>query len=130
MLKVEFNNDNKRLGAILDQLCKLTDIQPFVDIDYFVSDLEKYKEEAMKNAVIDAKRKAQVLAESSGVILGDLIDVSYTWDTVKIHSFQQPMRFGALAREDTCSLDTAMTTDFVSDDRLIQNTVNMVWSIS
>ena len=129
VLKVEFSNDNKRLSSILEELCKLTVIQPIVDVDYFVSSLDSYKEDALKAAVIDAKNKAKVLAESVGVELGDIIDIAYTWDTVKIHSYQQPMKFGALAIDGAVSMDRAIQTDFVADDKVIQNTVNMVWSL-
>lgn len=127
-LKVEFTNDNERLGRILGKLCSLTDIQPIVDVDYFVKDIEKYKEEALKEAIKDAKHKAELLADSAGVVLGDLIDISYAWNTVKVQTFQSPMKFGALA-SDICSKETSLNTDFVADDKIISNTVNMIWSI-
>lgn len=128
VLKVEFENDNERLGLILGKLCRLTKIQPVVDVDYFVHDLEKYKEDALREAIKDAKHKASILAEASGVKLGDLIDISYAWNTVKVQTFQTPMKFGALA-SDICSKDTGLHTDFVADDKVVSNTVNMIWSI-
>ncbi len=129
VLKVEFENNNERLGLILDKLCSLTRIQPTVDVDYFVSELSHFKEEALKSAVADAKSKAVLLASASEVILCDIIDISYCWDTVKIHSFQSPMKFSSFDGACASERKQGISTDFVADDSVISNTVNIVWRI-
>ena len=65
-LSLEFDNDNKILGKVLYELANFGGESTF-NIDYTVKDVESVRNELLKKAVEDSKRKAEVLAYAAKV---------------------------------------------------------------
>ena len=69
-MKIEFEANNKMLGRVL----------------YTVSNPEKYKNKLLENAINNSKEKAIVLANASGVKLGNILSIDYSWSELRISS--------------------------------------------
>ena len=82
-LRVTFDADNKLLGKVLYQLAQL-DIYSEFDIYYGIKDTEKAKNELLAKAIEDSKTKAEIISKSAGVVLGDIIDINYSWVLKKV----------------------------------------------
>ena len=79
-MKIEFEANNKMLGRVLYTLSKSTSYPSF-SISYTVSNPEKYKNKLLENAINNSKEKAIVLANASGVKLGNILSIDYSWTT-------------------------------------------------
>ena len=77
-LKLTFDSDNKTLGRVLYELSKIP-YEVEMSIYYGVKDIESQKNILLKNAIKDAKAKAEIIAEASGVKLGEVLDINYSW---------------------------------------------------
>ena len=64
-------------------------VRPELRIEYTVAEPEKCKNELLANAVTDAKAKADVLSKASGVSLGEIITIDYSW--AEIDFVSRPM---------------------------------------
>ena len=127
-MKIEFPADNKRLGKVLYKLGHST-VRPEFRIEYTVAEPEKCKNELLANAVTDAKAKADVLSKASGVNLGEIITIDYSW--AEIDFVSRPM--DKLMLEEccvrSCEPDEAYDIDINPDDIDVTDNVTVVWGI-
>ena len=124
VLKLEFESDNDRLGKILYALTN-SDIHPEFRISYTVKDPEVSKNELLGNAVKDAKTKATVLADASGVSLKNIQNIDYSWGEINFEV--EPMRKDMISR---CMLsEGSYDMDIEPDDIEVTDTVTVVWEI-
>lgn len=77
IMKFEFEDDKKILGKILYELAHYGK-HPEISIEYFISDVEGTKNNLLKNAVSDSIKKAEILAKTAGVSLGEIISIDYS----------------------------------------------------
>ena len=77
-LYINFPNDNDLLGKVLYELSKSKTDYEF-SINYTVKDTESAKNKLLAKAVEDSKTKAKILAKASGVLLGEIISIDYSW---------------------------------------------------
>lgn len=75
---IKFPLDLKKLDAILKAMDQ-SDIKPEFSIKFTLRDNETAKDEALRQATLNAKRKAELIAEASGVTLGRLLTVKYDY---------------------------------------------------
>lgn len=127
-MKIEFPADNKRLGKVLYKL-EHSPVRPEFRIEYTVAEPEKCKNELLKNAVTDAKAKADVLSKASGVSLGEIITIDYSW--AEIDFVSRPM--DKLMLEEccvrSCEPDETYDIDINPDDIDVTDNVTVVWGI-
>ena len=123
-IKVELESDNVRLGKILYALAN-SDLHPEFRISYTVKDKEGAKNELLSKAVEDAIAKAKVLSAASGVKLGDIQTIDYSWGHIDFEV--KPVR------ELTCSSITLeekrLEFDVEPDDIDVSDTVTVVFEI-
>ena len=83
----------------------------------------------LANAVTDAKAKADVLSKASGVSLGEIITIEYSW--AEIDFVSRPM--DKLMLEEccmrSCEPDEAYDIDINPDDIDVTDNVTVVWTI-
>jgi len=85
MLELEFNYDNnlellnKALQAIVS-----SDAHPRFGIIFSVKDKETMKRKMLQKAIIDSTEKARVLAEASGIALGNIVRIDYSWGEIEL----------------------------------------------
>ena len=127
-LKLEFPSDNELLGKTLYALAH-SPITPEFRISYTVADKESAKNELIAKAVEDAKQKAALLAEASGVALGDIQSINYSMNEPDFEvramngMFKAAMKFGG------CEEDCAYGMDINPEDIRVDDTVTIVWHI-
>lgn len=60
--------------------------QPELSIAFTVKDPTAVNEALLREATVNAKKKAELLCEASGVKLGQLLTIDYNWDELNIFS--------------------------------------------
>ena len=123
--EIKFPNDNKQLGRTLYELSHCP-VEVEFTIYYTVSNPGYVKNELLKKAVEDSKKKAEILAEAAGVKLGEIEHIDYSWGELQILShpidklMAQPMLLESEASYDI---------DIEADDIDVNDTVTIEWSI-
>ena len=87
--QIKIDNDNKILGKLLYEV-SASPLDVRFDISYTVKDIEKSKNDLLREAIKDAKEKAQILSEAAGVKLKSVVDINYSWGEIEIYS--EPLR--------------------------------------
>ena len=78
---------------------------------------------SLRSATANAKKKAEILCEASGVTMGDLIAIDYNWGELDIYSHT---RYDCC--EDAMPL-MAKSIDIDPDDIDVSDTATFVWEI-
>lgn len=91
-----------------------------------MKDSTAINEEMLRSATINAKRKAEILCEASGVKLGDLIAIDYNWGELDIYSHT---RFDC-CEEAMAPMMKAKAIDIDPDDIDVSDTATFVWEIA
>ena len=99
---------------------------PETDIRFTVKDKESPKEELLRSAAADARKKAEILTEASGVKLGELVNINYDWGELNIYS-RTVYEDRAFEAEAMVAKSVAM--DVVPDDIDLCDTVSFMWEI-
>jgi hypothetical protein len=95
-----------------------------------VKDEEAVKDELLKSAGANARRRAEILCESAGGKLGNLVTVSYNWNEISIMS---PTKFDNTI--DTAELYDCATMPNVAPQSIQPDDINLtdnalfVWEI-
>lgn len=122
-LKIEFPLETSRLSAVLSALGKC-EAKPEFNVQFTVKDQEALKDEMLRSASADARRKASILCEASNVSLGQLISIDYSWQDVTLYSNSRMMLAEPAAAdcEESC-------LDIEPDDIRANDTVTFIWEI-
>ena len=120
-LKLTFDFDNDKLNAAIDTIAASLS-QPEISIAFTVKDADAFHDKILKSAAKNARRKAEILCAASGVKLGKLLEIYYSWDEINIRRenrvFPAPM---ALTQESSF--------DFQPDEIKASDTVDFLWEI-
>ena len=124
-LRLGFDFDTELLSKALDAVSNSVS-DPETDIRFTVKDKESPKEELLRSAAADARKKAEILTEASGVKLGELVNINYDWGELNIYSrtVYEDRAFGG---EPMLAKSVAM--DVVPDDIDLSDTVSFMWEI-
>lgn len=128
-MKIMFDKDNALLGNVLYGLSKC-ESKPEVHIGYTVKDVNAIKNTLLKNAILDSKERAEVLAEAAGVTLGEIMKIDYSWGEINLSSsvcdsFLDVMKLS----DDEDYEDEAFDMEIEPEDINIADTVIVVWEI-
>jgi len=100
---------------------------PELSIAFTVKDATAINEEMLRSATANAKRKAEILCEASGVELGQLLTIDYNWGELDIFSHTQ---YGL---SDDCLYEAApsmaRSIDIEPDNIDVSDTATFVWEI-
>jgi len=124
-LKVEFDFDTKRLAQTLYAISKCL-AKPELSISFTVKDPAAVNKELLRSATINAKEKAVILCEASGVELGELLTIDYNWGELNIVSRTDYML------EDKCMampVGGLADIEIEPDDIDVSDTATFVWEI-
>lgn len=121
-LKVEFESDNQLLGKLLGAVAACS-ANPQFKINFFVKDNEGAKNLLLGNAIKDAKQKASVLAEASGVVLKEIQRIDYSWGEVRFESREE------LFDSAPSGATESLRFDIEPDDISTSDSVTVVWEI-
>lgn len=121
-LKLAFDLDMGRLSQALAAIAGCLS-HPQLSVAFTVKDATAINEEMLRSATANAKRKAEILCEASGVTMGDLIAIDYNWGEMDIYSHT---RYDCC--EDAMPL-MAKSIDIDPDDIDVSDTATFVWEI-
>ncbi len=127
-LEIKFEYNNKKLARCINTISSAL-ANPTLSINFSVEDTSSLKAQALKQAVADAKEKAELLAESAEVKLGQIVLIDHSFKQINIH---RPKQFsaqyeGALMAKSSSS--ESMETINV-DDIKIEANVTIEWTIN
>lgn len=122
-LSIEFDNDNKKLGKVLNVLSKCSS-NPKFSIKYKMKDYSEMKELLLERSVGDAKNKALILSKAAGVRLGEIINIDYSWSDINIYH-----KDTVLYESMKCCESSVEAIDLQAEDLSTSDTVTVVWEI-
>lgn len=99
---LQFPFHQERLEELLTSISK-TEVQPVISLQFTVSDRLTLQKQLLINATNDARLQAEILAEASNLLLGDLVQIENS--TTEQRPFLSPMVF-----QSTVSRQAAMPT--------------------
>lgn len=124
--KLVFDLDHGLLGKVLSALSRCA-VKPEIDIEYSVKDTAAAKNDLLRDAVQDAKTKAEVLSQAAGVNLLAIEQMDYSWSEIALTS--RPIG-QSLMRSCLAASDTAYDLDIEPDDIEATDTVTIEWQIA
>lgn len=114
--------DNNLLNRLLSAIAK-ADSDPNINIDFTVRDPEPFRTALLESAARDARTKAGILCAASGVRLGELTAIDYSWGEIDLRAnFEYSCMPMACKSE---SFHAPMTPEDITFD----DTVTFVWEI-
>lgn len=123
-MKIAFPADNALLGKALAAVMS-SGAAPEVGISYIVKDTESVKNELIKKAAADSRKKAEILAETAGVRLGPIAAINYSWNSVELVSNRMNMDAVPLMAAKVAAPEMSIEPDDID----VTDTVTVVWSI-
>lgn len=121
-LKLAFGFDMGRLSLALSAIAGCLS-HPQLSVAFTVKDATAINEAMLRSAAANAKKKAEILCEASGVTMGDLIAIDYNWGELDIYSHT---RYDCC--EDAIPL-MAKSIDIDPDDIDVSDTATFIWEI-
>lgn len=122
-LKLEFDFDTEIMSKVLTSISKVKS-EPRLNIQFSVKDKDAVNEALLVNATKNAKRKAEILAKASDILLGDLLSIEYDWG--ELHLYSQTR----YAMEDQMmKLSESSAPSIEPEDIEVSDTVSFVWEI-
>ena len=124
--KLEFPADGKKLSRILS-LIAICPICLEFSIQYTVSDMEQARNQLLEKAVADSRTKAEILTKASGVTLGNIHAINYSWGEITFYS--EPLNYSkeSLCEQSLCGMGESL--DIEPEDLELTDTVTLVWEI-
>lgn len=110
--------DLERLGSILDSVVQ-GGANQLAGLSLGLADPQEAMDEARRRAVADAIRRAQILAEASGVKLGPIVSISEAGAGMPQPMFKAEAAFAG----------RAMDVPIAAGDLTVEATVSMAWQI-
>ncbi len=122
-LRLRFPLDTKRLGEVLAVISGCI-ANPQLSISFTVSDQNALKAEVLRSAAADARSKAGILADASGVSLGKILSINYNRGEVNVSS-----PFACRLAYDAPSPDHISNIDLQPESIHVSDTVIFVWEL-
>ena len=122
-LKLSFDFDMEKLSRALSAIANCIS-HPKMSIAFTVKDATAISEEMLRSAATNAQQKAQVLCDASGVKMGDLIAIDYSWGELDIYSHT---RYDCC--EEACAPMISKAIDIDPEDIDVSDTATFVWEI-
>lgn len=124
-LKIGFDFSLERLGEALSAIGDCL-ANPRLSVEFTVKDPSAVKEAVLRAAAANARRKAEILCEGSGVKLGDLITIDYNWNEIRLRSrtdiLEDYMKAPSFLKKSQISIQP--------DDIDASDTATFVWEIA
>ncbi len=120
-LKLSFDLDLDKLSETLSAIAGCPS-SPHLSVSFTVKDATAVSEEILRLAADNARKKAEILCEASGVKLGDLVDINYSWGEIDIYSDTD-------FRCEEIMPATLHSISFAPDDIDVSDTATFRWEI-
>ncbi len=77
-MKLSFAFDTKLLSKVLSEIAQ-SKAEPELNIQFTVENADAVRRELLQSAAQNAREKAEILCQASGVQLGELVNIDYNW---------------------------------------------------
>lgn len=84
-MKLAFDFESEKLSKAIEAITTCVS-DPKLNITFTVKDEEAVKDELLKSAGANARRRAEILCEAAGGKLGNLVTINYNWNEISILS--------------------------------------------
>ena len=124
-LKLEFDFNMERLAEVLVAIAGCI-AQPELNVQFTVKDKEAVNAALLESACDNARAKAKILAGASGVKLGELLSIDYSWGDRALCS---PTRY---EMDEACMLKASAAPsgmEITPEDIKVSDQVTFVWAI-
>lgn len=121
-LKLGFDFDMEKLSQALSAIAECLST-PELSIEFTVKDTTAIREEILRSATANARRKAVILCEASGVDLGQLLSIDYNWSELKLISRTK------YKDNYVCAPQFLKAPDIEPEDIDVSDTATFVWEI-
>ena len=121
-LKVEFPLNMDLLGKILTGICK-SGVECKMQVKFAVEKSEEVQSVLLESAAKNAMRKAEILCNSAGGKLGQLIKIDYDWDN------EDNYRIGTCCEGDSGPAMDWMSLEITPENIKAESTITFVWAI-
>lgn len=122
IMKLEFDLDTERLAQVLRAI-STTEAAPQLSVCFTVRDAETIREELIRSSAANARRKAELLCDASGVKLGRLMKISYDRSEM---NFISEARYSMDMR---CLGVSAKSVSIEPDDIKLTDSAEFEWEI-
>nr|WP_300004877.1 SIMPL domain-containing protein [Tissierella sp.] len=119
-LTIEFDNNEEKLSGVLNALAR-SKANPEFSIVYKLKDSKSFKEMILKDAISNSREKAALIAEASGVKLGEIIVINYSFDEDEVYRSPLSLQKSMSVMSDNISI--------VAEDLQQTDTVEITWQI-
>ena len=124
-ISLQTKAETKSVNKVFDAIIKsLSDVE--LNLSFGIKNPEESKSEMLTNAIKDAKKKAEVMADASELELGDIMSINY--HTAPIHYGGGNNRI-MLSKRMTMDVTPVMVENFNPADIKQSTTVDIVWAI-
>lgn len=120
-LRIEFGLDTDRLSAVLGALAAC-EAFPELSVCFTVRDPDAVRTQLLENAAENAREKAEVLCRASGVTMGRLMRIDYSWTDINVYANSRVMADG------TAMMKKAMI-EIEPEDIRVRDDAVFVWEI-
>ncbi|HCA29881.1 MAG TPA: SIMPL domain-containing protein [Ruminococcaceae bacterium] len=121
-LKLEFDLDMKRLGETILAIAQCG-ANPEFDINFSIKDKAAVQAELLEKAVANATEKAAILAKASGVSLGAVKHIDYSWGELRLYSNTRFVESAIM------EAPAAFGMEIEPEDVEVNDTVTVIWGI-
>lgn len=125
-LTLVFDYDMELLSHTISAINSCKNATPAFDINFSVKDKDQAVDHLLRKAVLDARRKASVIAAAAEVIVGDIQNISYDWGEIALCS---PTAFHSSDGEYGMLRGNLMETEIVPSDIISELNVTVIWEI-
>jgi len=120
-LKLEIPLNNELISSVLDDLSNSNTGISFT-LSFDVSEKEQYNKDLIKNAVLDAKASAEVIASASDINLKEIVNIDYSFSEIHFRNDN------ILYESDMMYSDMRMP-DFSPEEVKAQKNITIIWRI-
>ena len=122
-LKLEFSLDMKFLGKTLAAI-SASGAKPWFELGFSIKDKDAIQADLLEKAIANAAEKATILAKASGVSLGEIMHIDYSWGELRLYSDTN------LSDETDHSMIASFSKmEIEPEDVEVNDTVTVVWNI-
>jgi hypothetical protein len=100
-------------------------VNPAFQIRFAVNDQQTVTQKLLQNAIADAVRKAEVLAEAAGLKLGEIHQIHYNWSDINLYSGSE-VEYGLLSVADSAA---SVNIEIDPEDVKLSENVTVILSI-
>lgn len=133
-VNIKFDLDLKRLSKTLGVISHWSGSDPDLSVYFTAKDPNMIKDMVLKSAAESARRQAEVLCEASGVKLGLLVSVNYSWTDSSFRSRTVYRDSMSITRDRSKlaasnAMDAEAFVDMQPDDIDVSDSATFVWAI-